>query len=73
MSAEKQKAYRERKKKEQFMSNAFSVTRCIELAKVLDREAETVDLFDYSYDIGGAILVERVSLLVYAGFSLIRE
>lgn len=71
MSAEKQKRYRERKKKDEFLGNAYCVTKCMELAKVLNREAETWDLLDYSYDIGGQILVERVSFLVYSGFSLI--
>lgn len=64
-AAKKQKRYRDRKKKDDYLGNAYCVTRLMQDAKTLGAEEEMADLLDFAYEIGGEILVERLSFLIY--------
>jgi hypothetical protein len=55
--AEKQRAYRERKKRDEFLSNAYSVTKVMQDARVLGVEQEMSDLIGDLWDIGGPVTI----------------
>lgn len=64
--AEKQRAYRERKKKQDYLSNAYSVTKVMNDAHRLGNEAEMAELIEDLWEIGGEKLVERTCFLIYS-------
>jgi len=70
--AQKQRAYRERKKRDDFLSNAYSVTKVMQDARVLGVEQEMSDLIGDLWDIGGEKLVEKTCFLIYSHTSLVR-
>ena len=70
-AAEKQRQYRQRKKKTDYLSNDYSVTKVLEGARALGQEAEYAELIDEFYEIGGEKLVERTCLLIYSFISTV--
>ena len=74
-SAEKQKAYRDRKYRQDFMSNDFYVTQCLKEAEARGKREDFVSLFDETYDIAyeqngnAAELVRRIAFVSYSVLS----
>lgn len=70
-TAEKQKRYRERKKRSEFFSNDFSVTRCQLEAEQAGIGAEWNEIMRESYDKLGPEATRRFSTLAFSYLSLV--
>lgn len=64
--SDRQKAYRERKKRHNFYGSSYLYHQLVELSADLDIQNDTLALIDDCYDVAGVDLVERIGLLLYA-------
>ena len=63
-AAEKQRQYRKRKKKLEFLTDSWFVNRVLGEVKEWSNAEEFPELFSDVYDAGGPVLVERFSVLI---------
>jgi hypothetical protein len=70
-ASEKQKTYREKKAKELFFGNDFSVTRCLREARITGNTDDLENVFEEIYDRYGPDALQKIAVDLYALFTAV--